>query len=370
MRAWFPLLGLTGIAVAAGLAPLTSPASAAVSSTVAATAYVANSGSSSVDAIDTATNMVIATVKVGPDPAGVVVTKNGTTAYAVSPNCGKCRRTGTGVYPISTATNKAGKVIDPLATKIALDPNGVLLCALNGNSDSVTLINTTTGKARKPIKIKGSPDAIAFTPNGRFAYLTTTSPATVVSINTGNGHVRTPIKIGGHPTGIALSTSGEEGYVIDSGKVIPVHTSTNSAGKPIAAANQVITPHSGGFVLALASHSVFPISIETGPGTAVSVGKNPVYVAISPSGRLAYVVSKGSDTVTPIHINIHSFALTAGPPIAVGSAPEAVAFTPDGSTAYVTNSGAGTVTPIDVKTGQPGLPVKVGSAPGAIAITP
>jgi YVTN family beta-propeller protein len=126
-----------------------------------------------------ATNTVIATIKVGFHPAGIVISRDGTTAYAVSADCGTCEKPSAGhygIYPINTATNKPGKVIDPEATKIALDPDGFILYALNGRSDTVTIINITTGKVRKPIKVGGSPDSIAFTPKGRSAYITTTDP--------------------------------------------------------------------------------------------------------------------------------------------------------------------------------------------------
>ncbi|HUD38671.1 MAG TPA: YncE family protein [Streptosporangiaceae bacterium] len=197
---------------------------------------------------------------------------------------------------------------------IALDPNGQLLYALNGGSDTVTPIQVATNTAMKPIKVGGSPTSIAFTPKGRFAYITTASPGTVVSINTGNRKVRTPIKIGGDPTEITLSPSGELGFVIDSGHVIQIDTAVNRSEKPIVAADYVVIPHSGGFGLALTTSSVIPLPF--------------------------------------------------------GSSPDAVAFTPGGTTAYVTNVGDDTVTPIDVATGQAEAPIKVGPAPDAIAVTP
>ena len=51
----------------------------------------------------------------------------------------------------------------------------------------------------------------------------------------------------------------------------------------------------------------------------------------------------GDNTVTPID----TATGTAGSPITVGSNPIAVAITPDGSTAYVANLTGNTVTPID-----------------------
>ncbi len=96
MRTRHPLAGATAIAIAVSLAVVASPASALVTTAPAPVAYVVNAGSSSVDAIDTATNTVTATIKVGAHPAGIVITRDGSTAYVVSAN---------GIDPISTATN-------------------------------------------------------------------------------------------------------------------------------------------------------------------------------------------------------------------------------------------------------------------------
>lgn len=355
--------GLAAIAVAASLLPLTSPAAA--STTPAPTAYVANSGTNTVDAINTSTNTVIATIRVGADPTGFAMTKDGATVYVV---------TSKGIYPINTATNKAGKVIDPAATKIALDPDGYILCALNGHSDTVTIINISTGKVRAPVKVGGSPNSIAFTPKGRIAFITTTDPGLVVSINTATRKVRTPVRhIGGAPTSIVVSGSGEEAYVVDNGELIHFHTYSNGQGQRIAPASHAVVARFGGYVLALASSSVYPVEVVDGTaGPPVGVGSSPDAAVYGPSGRLAYVASTGTDTVTPIHVThvFNPLTLAAGPPITVGSDPDAIAFTKDGSTAYVTNFTDGTVTPINVKAGQPGTPITVGSHPVAIAITP
>lgn len=250
---------------------------------------------------------------------------------------------------------------------------GYILYALNGLSDTVTIINITTGKVRAPIKVGGSPNSIAFTPKGRIAFITTGGPGTLVSINTATAKLRTPPnKIGGDPTDITLTGSGEEAYLIDFGKVRHLHTYSGGPGKPIAPATFILVAHKASYALALGSSSVFPITAVDGTaGPAVSVGANPDYLAFAPTGRLAYIPSATSGTVTPVHIHVFSpFSLTAGPPITVGSDPDAVAFTPDGTTAYVTNFADGTVTPINVKTGQPEPTITVGSHPDAIAITP
>ena len=60
----------------------------------------------------------------------------------------------------------------------------------------------------------------------------------------------------------------------------------------------------------------------------------------------------------------------AEPAIPVGNDPVAVAITPDGTMAYVVNRGDGTVTPITTATNIAGAPITVGPSPTAIAIAP
>jgi YVTN family beta-propeller protein len=59
-----------------------------------------------------------------------------------------------------------------------------------------------------------------------------------------------------------------------------------------------------------------------------------------------------------------------GEAITVGKGPRSIAITPNGTTAYVSNAGSGTVTPIRTATGTALKPVRVGKLPDAIAITP
>ena len=106
------------------------------------------------------------------------------------------------------------------------------------------------------------------------------------------------------------------------------------------------------------SGSVTPVSLATGKtGRPITVGADPVAIAVARQRHTAYVVNHGSNTVTPIDTS----TLKAGRPIRVGADPTAIAVTPSGHRAYVVNSGSNTVTPIDTRTSKPGPPSR--SAP-------
>ncbi len=104
-------------------------------------------------------------------------------------------------------------------------------------------------------------------------------------------------------------------------------------------------------------------------GAPIPVGTHPDAIAITPNGRIAYVVNFGSDNVTPIDTATDA-AGASGTWITVGSEPDAIAITPDGSFAYVANSGDGTVSKIALSTGQVRDVIKVGGSPSGIAISP
>ena len=80
---------------------------------------------------------------------------------------------------------------------------------------------------------------------------------------------------------------------------------------------------------------------------AVTVGGEPVDVAITPDGRYAWVVDGIGGSVSVIDTKTKT--VVQGP-IAVGLAPRGIAITPNGGRAYVTNSGDDTVTVLNTGT--------------------
>jgi YVTN family beta-propeller protein len=158
----------------------------------------------------------------------------------------------------------------------------------------------------------------------------------------------------------------------NSSSVTPINTATNSAGTPITVGSDpvgvAITPNGKtAYVTLIGSGTVVPINISAGTaGTPITVGGAPFGIAITPNGQTAYVGSNGTNTVTPINIATN----TPGTPINVGQLPENIAITPNGQTAYVASVAAGTITPINIATNTAGTPIDIGGNPEAIEITP
>ena len=174
---------------------------------------------------------------------------------------------------------------------------------------------------------------------------------------------------------------------------MPIRGACALAVAPGGTAYVLAAPDSGsqqGFVV--------PVHIRTSTaGTPIKVGLNPIQIAFTPDGKMAYVANYASGNVTPIQLADGR----AGPPIAAGGMPARLAVSPDGTTVYVLDSNIlggmgpgmpvsaqvrvmsrmlfcmlvkkppswrGKVIPIRVATNSAGKPIKVGRLPMAIAI--
>jgi YVTN family beta-propeller protein len=113
--------------------------------------------------------------------------------------------------------------------------------------------------------------------------------------------------------------------------------------------------------------------------TAVKVGTDPVAVAVTPSGRTAFVAGVGSDedgspgTFMPVDLA----SGVAGKPVAMGTDPVAVVLAPNGKTVYVvcsydaaTQAPTGSVRSVSTASGSVGKAITVAAGPTAAAIAP
>ena len=267
-------------------------------------------------------------------------------------------------------------------------------------SNTVSVINTATNTALKPITVGIGTSAIAVTPNGKTVYVSSgasivngmvcgsggpqTAASTVTPISTATNKPGKPINAGKSPGPIAITPDGRTAYVLSQRGVVPISTATNKPGKPINAGKDLtgiaITPDGKtAYVVSTSSATVTPIRtatntalklIKVGNGQPAQPGPSPI--AITPNGKTAYVVNLIAGTVTPIS----TAANAPGRPVAVKSSPgvmlDGIGIAPDGRTAFILNevfepaSFPGTVIPFRTATNTQGKPITVGSAPSAI----
>ena len=91
------------------------------------------------------------------------------------------------------------------------------------------------------------------------------------------------------------------------------------------------------------SPAIYPINQQ---GSAFTVGKNPVALAVDPTGKFLVVANKDSNNLSVFSVHFHRGNLKAvkGSPFASGKAPVSVAMHPNGKFVYVLNSGSENIT--------------------------
>jgi YVTN family beta-propeller protein len=294
-------------------------------------AYVANESSGTVSVIELATNLVIGTVAVGSNPAGVAVTPDAASAYVTSAASGT-------VSVIDIASDTVVAVVDlgygPVG--VALTPDGAFAYTADrfGTfTGPVSVIETASNTVVDAIDVGNDPFGVAITPNGALVYVTNAANTVSVIETAGNTVVATVRGLRGSPRGVAFTPDGALAYV-----------ATNEPGNV--------------FVIETATHTV----VDT---IALGLSSIAGSVAISPDGSLVYVT--GDDEI--VEIETASNMVLAR--IAVEHLPSAVAVTPDGAFLYVTHwLSPGLVSVIETATNYLVASIGVGGRPTAVAVTP
>jgi YVTN family beta-propeller protein len=295
-------------------------------------AFVVNTGSGSVEMIDTASDETVDDpIDVGSAPGGIAITPDGKRAYV----------TNFESESVSVIDTVSGAAVTTIAVGlhprgVAINPDGTRAYVANEGSNSVSVIDTASNETvGLPITVGAEPLGIAITPDGTRAYVANWSPGSVSVIDTAsNETVGLPIPVGSNPVAVAITPDGTRAYVTNRG-----------------------------------SDSVSAIDTASGAvATPITVGDGPMGVAITPDGGRAYVADENSNGVSVIDTESDD---VVGGPITVGEWPRGIAITPDGKRAYVTNWFSDNVSVIDTASGAlVGDEIPVGDKPLGIAITP
>jgi YVTN family beta-propeller protein len=162
-------------------------------------AYVANAGSNSVSVIDPKTNLVVATIPVGPNPVDIAVTPNGSTAYVT--NAGS-----NSVSVINTTSNTvvATVTVGFNPVNVAIKPDGTRAYVANARANSVSVIDTSTNAVVATVPVGLNPVDVAVTPNGSTAYVTNARSNSVSVINTTSNAVVATVTVGTNPVDVVI----------------------------------------------------------------------------------------------------------------------------------------------------------------------
>jgi len=162
--------------------------------------YVANWVTHTVSVFDTTTQALRGNVHLAAEPSGLTITPDGRFVYVTSSG------SPDGVTVIDTATNA---VVDTIAigtpaSGVAITPDGTA-AYVAGRNGTVGVINTQTRTVTATIPVDGDPFGVALSADGRVAYAANFTPGTVSVIDTASNTVTATITVGAEPIAIAVA---------------------------------------------------------------------------------------------------------------------------------------------------------------------
>jgi YVTN family beta-propeller protein len=258
---------------------------------------------------------------------------------------------------------------------VAITPTQLYIANFAGNV--VDVIDTSTNMLQTTIPVGREPNAVAVTPDGQFGYVANFMDNTVSVFSTATNAVVATVPVGLGPAGEIVTPNGALDYDYDStaNKISVINTSTNTVVTtfPLVKGTWLAFTPNGAFAyitISPSSTSQGSIEVLAVPSntvvTTMSVGIDPVGVAITPDGHYAYVSNNGSNSVSVIDTASNTVITT----VPVGHGPYPVSITSDGANVYVGNLTDSTLSVIQVATNTVIATIPVGSAPFGIAISP
>jgi YVTN family beta-propeller protein len=221
-------------------------------------AWVVNSQGASVTVIETGTRIPIATIQLAANGEQVAISPDGKTAYVTV-------ESGTKIYEFSTETNaEIGTITAGTeAFAFAVSPSGEL-AYVGIEPEEVQEIDLRFGsKVGLPLKVGGSPRAIAYSPDGTTVYVGAGAELDVIK---GEAVIK-EIPLGSEARGIAVSPDGSRVYVTTK--------TTKNVTVIDAATNETV-------------------------GTPIPLSGEPEEIALTADGRTAYVGT--GEAITPINL--------------------------------------------------------------------
>ncbi|WP_086787376.1 beta-N-acetylglucosaminidase domain-containing protein [Streptomyces caniscabiei] len=233
----------------------------------------------------------------------------------------------------------------------------------NFSGASVSSIDLSSGRSTE-IAVGANPGEVVTSADGRTAYAANQGSNSVSVIDVTSGEVTATVSVGRVPAGLALTPDGDTLWVANytDGTVQPVDTGTLRAGATVAVGsgpeNMAITPDGRTLYVAnIHDNTVSPVDLGTRrAGAAIPVGPRPFNVVAAPDGKTVYVSNSGGSTVTPIDTASND----TGPTLLVSGQAYGLGLSPDGRTLWVSPSTGDYVTPVDTVTGAPGEQITVG----------
>ena len=170
--------------------------------------YVPNHDSGTVSVIETTGDTLVTDIRVKPNPHWVEFSKDGTRAYAANHDSNLVT-----VIDTSTRAVVAEIPVERSPHSVAVHPTEPLVANVNYDSNSVTVIDTNTEKVIATVPVGTHPQDVTWAPDGRHLYATNVDSDNMTVIAADGYKVTATIPTGDAPTMIAVLPDGTKGYV-------------------------------------------------------------------------------------------------------------------------------------------------------------
>jgi len=236
---------------------------------------------------------------------------------------------------------------------------------------AVGIFNTSTFTLASAVSSgTTNPYGAAATPDGSQVWVTESGTNTVSVIDTSTGKIASTIVVGIYPHGIAITPDGKTAYVANTGpntgpggsqtvSVVNVASQTETGTIDVGEGPQIVTiSPDGSLAFVTCADGLYVITTANG---SVAKVREPLHqphgVAVTPDGKHVYVTDSERDQV----VVLATSGLRTVGRIGVGNTPWNTAFNSGGSSAYVTNSNDNTVSVINTATQRVTQTIGLGS---------
>ena len=301
-------------------------------------AFVTNERDGTITVIDTGTDRVYSTVKVGGRLRGIRLSPDRTRiwvaiSYPTNQSQGEDKIAELDLNGNIITKYEAGT--DP--ENFVVDNHGTRLYIANEDAGTASITDVKANRVIASMPVGLEPEGAAMSPDGRWVYITSEASSSVSVIDTQTGNVVKQFLVGARPREAVFTADSSRAYVTaENGNVVSVVDTRDHA-------------------------VIKTIALPRGDGAAQL---KPKGVAVSPDGKRVYVATGRGNSVAVID----GEQLTLITLIPVGQRPWGIALTPDGRKLYTANGLSNDVSVVDTTSNKVIATVKAGDGPWGIAL--
>jgi len=301
-------------------------------------AFVTNERDGTITVIDTQTDRVYSTIKVGGRLRGIRLSPDKKKIWVAISYLSNQAQGEDKIAELDLNGNVIAKYeagTDP--ENFAIDENATRLYIANEDAGTASITDIKANRVIASMPVGLEPEGAAISPNGRWVYITSESSSTVSVIDTSTGAVVKQFLVGARPREAVFTPDSSRAYVTaENGNVISVVDTKD--------------------------HSVVK-TIEL-PRVDGQAQLKPKGITVSPDGKRVYVATGRGNSVAVIDGD-HLALITLIP---VGQRPWGIALTPDGRKLYTANGVSNDVSVIDTSTNRVVSTIKAGDGPWGVAL--